>query len=80
MAILIKGMETPENCGECPFYKKVFGFPDYDRVCTVTKRGMVQDEWIRFYKERHKDCPLVEVHIRRTTPDMDKLLKEAGLE
>lgn len=77
MAVLIKGMEMPENCGECPFYKKGFALPDYHRFCTITKKEMVQDAWVKFYKERHESCPLVE--IRHNKPD-DKLLEESGFE
>ena len=66
MDVLIKNFDMPKNCGECQFYKKVFGFPDCEHVCAVTKKGMVWDAWIRFYKERYKDCPLVPVRKEQT--------------
>lgn len=77
MAILIKDMAMPENCGECPFYKTVLGLPSSNRICIILRKVIVQSTWVLFYKERYKDCPLVE--IKRPKYDT-ALLEAAGME
>lgn len=46
MSILIKGMQMPENCGECDF----LGYDDNgEHICDITQKA-VED-----------DCPLIEI-------------------
>lgn len=55
MSVLIKGMEMPKSCGDCPF--------DYDCFCcAITLHNFfILDENFDFTTERASDCPLVEV-------------------
>lgn len=69
MAVLIKDMEMPKYCSVCPC--------ETDNVCEVEMTHLTFHEWT---EHRPSWCPLVEVRSRRNSPDMDKLLKEAGLE
>ena len=49
MSVLIKGMEMPENCDECPF--------NYDLM-----ECMAASHKIRLnYERRPKECPIIEV-------------------
>lgn len=51
MSVLIKGMKLPKNCIEC--------FID-EHKCLLWKEANV-------VKQRHKDCPLVEVKETKET-------------
>lgn len=58
MSILIKGMEMPKNCSDCPL--------NYDQMsCSVTGTGWWSDTMVLMDfdsdKERLYDCPLVEI-------------------
>lgn len=69
MSILIKGMEMPFTCLTCNFHKCAGGVGDF---CSLTKRRQFR------FKNRPKDCPLVEVpepHGRLI--DADALNKKA---
>ena len=71
MSIIIKGMEMPKNCNDCPL--------NYDQMaCKVTGTRWWSDTMVLMGfdsdKERLYDCPLVEI----PTPhgrlgDLDKL-------
>ena len=68
MDILIKGMDIPKSCSDCPLIR--FGIPDYFCVRTGTRNPRAGDT-------RNNDCPLVEI----PTPhgeliDRDDLLYE----
>ncbi len=54
MSVLIKGMDMPESCWECPFM--------YARVYCVAKNKLIfdDDEYSELNK-RYDGCPLVEV-------------------
>ena len=52
MSILIKGMEMPKNCGECPF--KGLNPTGESMICDLTLFSVPWD-WIPF------DCPLIEI-------------------
>jgi hypothetical protein len=52
MAILIKGMEMPFTCLTCDFHKCAGGVWDF---CSLTKRRQFR------FKNRPKNCPLIEV-------------------
>ena len=58
MSILIKGMEIPKNCQDCPL--------NYDQMaCIVTGTGWWSDTMVLMDfdsdKERLYDCPLIEI-------------------
>lgn len=56
MAVLIKDMNLPKRCRECPFgYKVTLLGASY---CLVTGDDLTHS----FYIERSKNCPLIEVH------------------
>ena len=50
--ILIRGMEMPFTCLTCDFHKCAGGVGDF---CSLTKRRQFR------FKNRPKDCPLIEV-------------------
>ena len=53
MSILVKDMEMPTRCWDCPFYKIAYD----DSYCGLTKNDVVR----RTPTPRPDDCPLVEV-------------------
>ena len=58
MSILIKGMEMPKNCSDCPL--------NYDQMmCIVTGTRWWSDTMVLMgfdsCKERLHDCPLIEL-------------------
>lgn len=76
MAILIKGMEMPKNCYDCPlehlsenYYGDVMS-----RWCPLMYKESTED----YDGQRHPDCPLVEVP-KRPRYDAD-LLRDCGME
>lgn len=56
MSILIRGMEMPTNCYDCPFIRQSFGFDFY-----CAKGNGIEDDIKNVYSKRMDDCPLVEV-------------------
>lgn len=52
MGVYIKGMEMPFTCLSCEFHKCAAGVGDF---CSLTKRRQFR------FKNRPKDCPLIEV-------------------
>ena len=59
MSVIIRGLQMPETCGECPCLRvdNLEGVTDYQ--CNVTlKLFRASDEWI--YDERDRDCPLAD--------------------
>ena len=52
MGVYIKGMEMPFTCLNCDFHKCAGGVGDF---CSLTKRRQFR------FKNRPKDCPLIEV-------------------
>ncbi len=71
MRILIKGMEMPKNCSDCPL--------NYDQMsCKVTGTRWWSDTMVLIGfdsdKERLYDCPMVEIPTPHGRPgDLDKL-------
>ena len=58
MSVLIKGMEMPTNCADCPL--------NYDQMaCGVTGTGWWSDSMVIMNfdsdKERMPNCPLIEI-------------------
>lgn len=69
MSILIKGMEMPTTCGNCPVHKL---WAEDDEAQCMIKREL----WTK-YSKRNPDCPLIEIpdgHGRLI--DADALMKE----
>lgn len=70
MSILIKGMEMPKNCSDCPL--------NYDQMaCIVTGTRWWSDTMVLMNfdsdKERLHDCPLVELPPHGRLGDLDEL-------
>lgn len=63
MSILIKGMEMPKNCYECPM--------ESANWCNILEK---RAESI----DRHQDCPLIEIPPHGRLIDADELLKRKG--
>lgn len=75
MGIYIKGMEMPFTCLNCNFHKCAGGVGDF---CSLTKRRQFR------FKNRPKDCPLIEVpepHGRLINVDkvLDALAHNLGI-
>ena len=74
MSVLIRGMEMPKNCQDCPL--------NYDQMaCIVTGTRWWSDKVVLMNfeseKERLYDCPLIEVKIPHgDLADKDKLMTE----
>lgn len=76
MSVLVKGMEIPKSCGECPL--------DYDSIaCRATNKEFPNrssdDGFDAYCNTRMPDCPLVEVpttHGRLI--DADKIRYHSG--
>lgn len=74
MSILIKNMEMPKNCSDCPL--------NYDQMaCKVTGTRWWSDTMVLMGfdsdKERLYDCPLVEIPtLHSDLVDRNKLLAE----
>lgn len=59
MSVLIKGMKMPKNCNECPlcFYE---GQAIY---CCRALPAIEDGEILKPWKNKRKDCPLVEIEV-----------------
>lgn len=58
MSVLIKGMEMPDSCYDCPLC--------YDNMaCMVATKCYIDlnKEGFHFCEERHPDCPLISVDM-----------------
>lgn len=75
MSVLIKGMEMPKKCDECHFYRY------WDEMASSC-RAFNKTRWIDdcdMKKERHPDCPLIEVPEHGRLIDADALENEAQM-
>lgn len=74
MSVLIKGMEMPKNCDECPLLTKD---GDYD-VCFVGKRrvmwGWKYDRGSEVIHPKPDWCPIIEVPPHGRLIDADALM------
>ena len=73
MSVIVKGMEMPKNCYDCPFIRASFAG---DYYCAKGKGD--EDDLKKVYNRRMNDCPLIEIptpHGRLI--DADKLLEKA---
>lgn len=61
MSVLIKDMEMPKSCPECPL-------ADYERHCPLTG-----NTYSFRFTQRPSDCPLIEVPLHGRLIDVDKL-------
>lgn len=78
MSLMIRNMEMPESCGNCPF--RIKANPD-ENICRAN--GELFEETLGILINfRHKDCPLVSIpapHGRLIdADDLDKMLKFIG--
>lgn len=65
--ILIRGMEMPTTCFECPFmYSR--------RYCSANHKLEFSDEKYSELKERHLDCPLHELPPHGDLIDRDAIV------
>lgn len=65
MSILIRGMEMPENCAECPVNLS---------LCKRGYRYLL--DHMELYDRRAKDCPIVPVPPHGRLIDADALMRE----
>lgn len=69
MSILIPGMEMPTSCNKCPMH-----FYEGHGICSCRVLGAIEDdEILKPWKKRRKDCPLVPVPTHGDLIDRDKL-------
>ena len=66
--VLIKGMEMPKACWECPLKVHLF----QQLWCTPSNKVIDRED----NTEREPDCPLVEVPPHGDLVDKDKLMQE----
>jgi len=66
MSILIKNMEMPRNCGECPIYEHLSIHKNTFRFCRLTR---METNPI----ERRDDCPLISIQPHGRLIDADAL-------
>lgn len=69
MSILIKGMQMPKNCGECPI-EQLYGRDCETAKCPITKN---LDSAYRVSQARMFGCPLVELPPHGRLIDADAL-------
>ena len=67
MSILIKGIEMPKNCKECPF-------SDHEAWCLIP--GSWKERYYCPDDERSEHCPLIELPTHSDLVDRNKLLAE----
>lgn len=73
MSILIKGMELPKSCFDCPF---MYG----RRYCRVNSRIEFNDPEYSELKGRYDGCPLVEVPPHGRLIDADALIQDKDID
>ena len=72
MSILIKGMEMPKNCNECPMH-----FYEGQGICSCRVLSAIEDdEVLKPWKKKRKDCPLIEIPPHGDLIDRDAFLAE----
>lgn len=67
MSIMIKGMEMPKTCKECPF-------SDHEAWCLIS--GDWRERYYMPKDERSKYCPLIELPSHGRLIDADRLLTD----
>lgn len=76
MSILIKGMEMPKDCRECPF--EMYYFHCGETRCRATLRTLATDFKTIPFDGRADDCPLIEIPPHGGLVDSNRLI-EIGL-
>ena len=70
MSILINGMKMPKNCNECPLH-----FYEGQGICSCRALLAIDDdEILKPWKNKRKDCPLVPFPPHGRLIDADKLV------
>ena len=72
MSILIRGMEMPTGCAECPF--EMYYFNTGETRCRATNKTLETSYRPTTYEERDLDCPLVPVPEHGRLIDADALM------
>ena len=67
MSVIVKGMEMPKNCYDCPFIRASFAG---DYYCAKS-RGY-EDDLKKLYSQRMADCPLIELPPHGRLIDVDE--------
>ena len=76
MSVLIKGMEMPKNCNKCPLH-----FYEGQGICSCRALPAIEDdEILKPWKHKRKDCPLVPVPPHGRLIDADALIKSLSLD
>lgn len=75
MAILIKNLQMPENCFDCPCSDT-----EFNECKAAYHYTLHKDEYGTFDGVKPDWCPLVEIKLRAPNPDMDKIMEDAGWE
>ena len=69
MGVYIKGIEMPKNCNECPLH-----FYEGQGICSCRALPAIDDdEILKPWKKKRKDCPLVQVPPHGRLIDVDKI-------
>jgi len=74
MSILIKGMEMPQNCGDCPLFESKY---HYHGCHAVPESFSVLNMW-DFVGEKPSWCPLIELPPHGRLVDIDRLFLEVN--
>lgn len=72
MSILIKGMQIPENCKECPL-EQIYGRDGEVAKCPLTEQLFSS---YLVSETRMADCPLIELPPHGRLIDADALMKQ----
>lgn len=58
--VIVKTLEMPKSCLECPFNQGEYGPEYYEKQrCILTGHGMIK----KYYKNRPEHCPLVDLGV-----------------
>lgn len=68
MSVIVKGMEMPNNCYDCPFIRASYAGDYY-----CAKGNGTEDDLKKVYGQRMADCPLVELPPHGRLIDADEL-------
>ena len=73
MSVLVKGMEMPKTCNDCPLLDWDLS---YIKCGVVNRKFEVYEE--HFRESRVYDCPLIEIPPHARLIDMDDFLQECS--
>ena len=69
MSVIVKGMEMPKNCGECPFIFTSWGIEYYCHLAESSTSA----EYVG--REKMTNCPLIELPPHGRLIDADELVR-----